>query len=71
MADPAVLKANVQAHLERLQRERAAAALTYASELDRMDAQILATQQVLAAWDVRVDGLIDRLTEAGIQILAG
>lgn len=71
MADPTVLKARVQAHLDHLVVDRAKAAATYAAELARMDAQIAATERVLAAWDARVDGLIDRLTEAGIQITTG
>lgn len=71
MADPIALKAGVQAHLDRLRTERAKAATTYADELARMDAQIVAAERVLSAWDARVDGLIERLTEAGIQIGVG
>lgn len=71
MADPAELKAKVTEYLRRLKAERDKAAATYTGELARMDSQIAATEKVLAAWDTRVDGLIQRLTDAGIQINAG
>lgn len=71
MADPAELKAKVTEYLRRLTAEREKAAATYTAELARMDAQIAATEKVLAAWDTRVDGLIQRLTDAGIRINAG
>lgn len=71
MGDPRDLKAKVQSYRDRLVAERAKAAETYTGELARMDAQITAADQVLAAWDTRVDRLIEKLTAAGIQVNAG
>lgn len=68
MADAVQLKARVSEYLRRLQADRAAAAKTYSEELDRMDAQIKATQRVLNAWDGKIDDLLGLLTAAGIQV---
>lgn len=68
MAEPAVLRQRVQAYVTQLRADRAKAAATYQTELARMDSQIAATEQVLAAWDGRVDSLISLLSSAGITI---
>lgn len=68
MASAAEMKARVVAYVTRLQQDRDEAAAKYADELRRLDAQIVAANKVLAAWDGKVDTLIGLLSAAGIQV---
>lgn len=68
MASPADLKAKLEAFVVEQQKALDALASQTAIEEARIKGQLLAARGVLAAWDKKVDGLVDALNAAGITI---